>query len=435
MSEILETTQSVCPLCLHVLDADLVVRGKAVHMEKRCPQHGAFSAPVWPDVDHYRWTLSKATSPALPQSRHSSSSLGCPSDCGLCQTHLRRPCLVEISLTNQCNLRCPVCFMAAGDYRPQPDPTLSQIEAMLCRIIAQTGPQMAIQLTGGEPTIRPDLFDIIRTARRLGITAIEVNTNGLVIARDPGYAAGLLEAGLTGVYLQFDGLRPEIYRTIRGADLLETKLRAIQHCRQAGMRMILSMTIVEGVNDSEIGAVMDFALENNDIIIGLAMQPAFTSGRFTVADRHPMNMGDVIFRLSEQSHGILTPYDFLPTGCSHALCDAATYILPTQSGFQAPPRLLAAQHAGRESLLAAGTPQGAVLADLAAQLYPESGPGLSILLMNYMDAANMDLRRLRECSMVVADGEGRLLPFCSCQLTNQEGKKISELIELKKTPC
>jgi uncharacterized radical SAM superfamily Fe-S cluster-containing enzyme len=130
----------------------------------------------------------------------------------------------------------------------------------------------------------------------------------------------LAEAGISGIYLQFDGLTKEVYQIIRGEDLLATKLQAIENCRQAGIQVVLAMTVIEGVNQDQMGDVLKFALDNNDVIAGIAYQPAFGSGRFEVSMSKRLTMGDVVFLLSEQSQGLIEPYDIWPLGCSHPLC-------------------------------------------------------------------------------------------------------------------
>lgn len=425
--DVIDTTQSVCPVCLDVVEARIIVIDKAVHMEKECPRHGLFTSYLWPDVDHYNWMLSFKSSCLRPAQTRSSTAKECPTNCGLCTKHLRRPTLVELSLTDRCNLRCPVCFMAAENSGRQKktDPGLVQLEQMYRNILAATGPQTAIQLTGGEPTVRKDLLDIVRLGKSTGFDAIEINTNGLVIGNDPDYALRLAEAGVSGVYLQFDGLTSEVYQSIRGGDFLAAKLRAIENCRQAGLRMVLSMTIISGINDRQIGQVLDFALDNLDTIVGVAYQPAFGSGRFDVAASAPLTMGDVILQLAEQSNGRIEPYDLWPTGCSHPLCDATTYLIRDQQDYTPLTRMIGVRD--YFNYFDPSSPQGSVLPDIAEKLFRHTEPGLSILVMNYMDADNMDLRRLRECSMVVADAEGHLVPFCSCQLTNRNGLTRAEL--------
>lgn len=422
---VLESTKSLCPECLKVVDADIVVDGGAVYMEKDCPEHGHFSHYLWPDADHYQWHKSFRFNSVLPTHPQPIED-GCPSDCGLCVNHQKRPRLVELELTQSCNLRCPLCFMSAEGNRETKDADLSlkEIEQQLKAISDQVGPQTSLQLTGGEPTIRKDLIDIVRLCRQAGFSAIEINTNGIEIGRNPAYVKTLANAGITGIYMQFDGLTDDVYRTIRGADLLGTKLQAIENCRVAGVQVVLSMAIVRGVNDDQIGDLMRFALKNPDVVVGVAYQPAFTSGRFDFASDQPLTMGDVIFQLAEQSRGVIRPHDLWPTGCSHPLCDATTYVVrkPGQN-FKAIGQLIDV----RDYLKAHkfDSPQGSVLPDLAEQLCPElNQPGLSILVMNYMSAYDIDLERLQQCSMTVADSEGRLIPFCAYQLTDSKGRRL-----------
>ncbi len=424
--KLLELTQSVCPVCLDVIEARIVVNDKAVFMEKACPHHGSYSTYLWPDEEHYRW-LKNFKFPQIRPNTPKPLSKGCPEDCGPCQSHLHKPRLVELELTQRCNLRCPVCFMAADDNQAhvETDLSLVQIERQLVKIIEQCGPQTSIQLTGGEPTVRKDLPDIIALCREVGFSAIEVNTNGVVISRDLNYLEQLAASGATGIYMQFDGLDDKVFKKIRGANLMKTKLQAIENCRSIGMQIVLAMAVIRGINDDQMGRVLEFGLQNRDVIAGVAFQPAFGSGRFEITDKKPLTMGDAIYELSEQSNGLLSPYDFWPTGCSHPLCDATTYILPQPQGLIPMSRIIDVQDYMHHFNPA--SPQGSVLPDIADKMYPDHGPGLSILIMNYMDALSMDLNRLQQCSMTVANEDGSQIPFCSYQLTNIDGLKRSEL--------
>lgn len=422
-----DVTESVCPVCLKVIKARIVSWDKAVYLEKSCPDHGPATSYLWPDTKHYYWMSNFKVPPVFP---HTSIPVqqGCPKDCGLCHAHLRHPTLVEIEVTERCNLRCPVCFMAAEEFRTlaPPDPSLETIAAKYRYILQNTSPQTSIQLTGGEPTIRRDLPEIVRLGRDLGFGAIEVNTNGVAIGGHPDYLKRLAEAGISGIYLQFDGLTAAVYERIRGEDLLGIKLRAIGNCRAAGVQVVLAMTVIKGINEDQLGQVLTFALQNRDVVAGIAYQPAFGSGRFDVSLPKRLTMGDVIFLLSEQSQGLLEPYDFWPLGCSHPLCSSATYLVEDQGELQPLTKRLTPEeylHAFNPN-----SPQGAVFADIAMDKYPDLKPGLSILIENYMDASNMDLKKIKECSMVVAGKEGGLVPFCLYQLTNIEGKKQDEFV-------
>jgi 7,8-dihydro-6-hydroxymethylpterin dimethyltransferase len=425
---LLDQTQSVCPHCLEVIDARIVARGSVVYMEKQCPEHGDFTTYLWPDVEHYRWMNSFRFPRVAPEHPLAPGSLkGCPEDCGLCKAHLRHPTLVEIELTERCNLRCPVCFMAAESLQAAalPGPDQGELARLYRSIMEKTGPHTSIQLTGGEPTIREDLPEIVRLGRRAGFTSIEVNTNGVVIAKDPEYLAELVQAGISGIFLQFDGLGSEVYHTIRGADLLPVKLQAIENCRQAGIQVVLAMTIIKGINEDQIGDVLAFALKNRDVVAGIAYQPAFGSGRFDVSAESRLTMGDIAFLLAQQSRGILKPYDLWPLGCSHPTCDAATYIVEKNGRFHALTSLIT-----REEYVEhfdPASPQGSVLPDIAEKMFPDLDAGLSIVVLSYMDATDLDLKRLKECSMTVAGPDGSLIPFCSHQLTNIHGQKRAEI--------
>ncbi len=268
----IRATRSLCPVCLRAIDGRIVSRGKAVYLEKSCPEHGPMESRIWPDADHYEWMQGFHLPVVRPEIAR--EPVGeCPRSCGICTRHLRKTTLVEMELTRRCNMRCPVCFMGAEE-KPD-DPDLEAIRSMYASIHEEMGPDVSIQLTGGEPTLRDDLAEIVRLGASMGFSAIEINTNGLAVSRNPDLPAALKEAGASGIYLQFDGLTPEVYTKIRGADLLADKLRVIEHCRKAGIQVVLAMTVIRGINDGEIGKVLEFALQNIDVVAGLALQPAF----------------------------------------------------------------------------------------------------------------------------------------------------------------
>jgi 7,8-dihydro-6-hydroxymethylpterin dimethyltransferase len=410
-------TRTLCPVCLRVIDGRVVSRSKAVYLERSCPEHGPAECRVWPDADHYEW-MRTFSLPAVRPNIALEPVADCPSGCGICNRHLRKTCLIEIEVTRRCNMRCPVCFMGAEEDAGDSD--RESIRTMYASILEEMGPDVSIQLTGGEPTIRSDLPEIVRLGASIGFSAIEVNTNGLALSRDPGLAPELKEAGASGIYLQFDGLTPEVYKEIRGADLLAEKLRVIEHCREAGLQVVLAMTVIKGINDGEIGALLEFALQNIDVVAGLALQPAFFAGRFEVETPDRLSMGDVIFLLAEQSGGLIDPYDIWPLGCSHPLCSAGVYLVEVQgNGFVPSSRFISREEYVRE--FDPNSPQGSVFADLLARREGYTGRGLSVVVMNYMDAWTMDLERLQECSMTVKTADLRTVPFCAYHLTTAKG--------------
>ncbi|MBE6471093.1 MAG: radical SAM protein [Coriobacteriaceae bacterium] len=414
------TTRSICPECLRQLPAvDVVHDDGTVWMERTCPDHGFFEAYRWPNAEHYQAFRSLAL-PANPPARSFPMHAPCPFSCGICNHHARRPTQVGIEITQRCNLNCPVCFMAS--HEDDNELATEEFRGIFQTIRSFAGADVGVNLTGGEPTVRPDLASIVRIGREAGIRYIEISTNGLAIARNEAYLRELADAGISGVYLQFDGTTPEPYLATRGADLLQAKLSAIETCRRCGVQVVLAMTVVGGVNENQIGDVVRFALANNDIVVGVALQPAFTSGRFEVRRSVPLTMGDVIFALDAQTDGLIRVDDLVPLGCSHPLCDAGTYLARRNDEFIPVTRGLT--HEEYRAWYDPNSPQGAVLWDIAAKRVPDFEGGLSLIIMDYMDRSNVDLERMEQCSMFHATADGRLIPFCSSELNDAQGNRI-----------
>ncbi len=418
--KIIRKTQSVCPHCLISLPAMVYEKDNEVWMEKTCPEHGPLDVYLWPDVQHYEW-FCEYTFPKASRTPQTGSLKGCPHDCGLCPTHSRRITLPEIEVTWRCNLSCPVCFMF--DSTVPPDPSLDEIARMVETIRHFDGPGFPLQITGGEPTVRADLPQVIEIAKKNGATAVELNTNGMVIGRNIEYLKALKEAGLTNVYLQFDGPDPSTTKTLRGQDILPDKLRAIENCRREKVPVILSTTIVKGVNDTELGDLIHFAMDNLDAVSGLALQPAFVSGRFEVEQKKHLSVGDIASIVARQSDGRIDARDFWPVGSSHPLCYGSTYLLKENGSYIPFTKRLKEEDYRR--MFNSASPQGAVFMDIVAETSP-SGllPGLPILIMEYMDAWTMDLERARECNLAVTLSDGTSIPFCVYHLTDIHGRRL-----------
>ena len=222
-----------------------------------------------------------------------------------------------------------------------------------------------------------------------------------------------------------------MYKGTCGRDILATKLKVIERCREVGIQVVLSVAVVSGLNDDQLGDLLRFSLENADVVAGLALQPAFTSGRFDAERAMPMSAGDVIFDLAEQSDGLLRVEDIWPLGCSNPLCDTGVFLVhgtspegvPAHpSGFYPATRAMTTEEY-REGY-SPDSPQGSVFLDILSKKGVEVKSGLSVIIMNYMDAVSMDTQRLRECSMMVTVPDGRAIPFCSYHLTDSSGRRV-----------
>ncbi|MDH5314178.1 MAG: radical SAM protein, partial [Actinomycetota bacterium] len=202
----LEVTKSICPVCKSVIDAEVNVRDDKVYLRKRCRDHGPFEALVYGDAQMYMDSLRFNKPGTLPLETQTEAVDGCPLDCGLCPEHKQHACVALIEVNSNCNLDCPVCFADSGH---QPDGfslDAGQVETMIDTFVRAEGEPEVLMFSGGEPSIHPEIVEFIAMAKRKGVRQAVLNTNGIRLARDAGFAEQLAEHG-TGIYLQFDGLR------------------------------------------------------------------------------------------------------------------------------------------------------------------------------------------------------------------------------------
>lgn len=242
----LKTTSSICPECHNVLPAKLFSKGRKVMIGKSCPDHGYYEDIYWSDLEQWeRARRYAAVGDGLANPR-TSRSRGCPYDCGICPNHKSQTILSIIDVTNRCNLKCPICFANAASAGYVYEPTIDEIFKMIDNLAANKPVSVkALQLSGGEPTLRDDLPEIVKYAHKAGIHHVEVNTNGIRISKDSAYLKRLLEADVSSFYLQFDGVTGEPFKVTRGLDLLPTKLQALENLRAEGHdSVILVVTLV-----------------------------------------------------------------------------------------------------------------------------------------------------------------------------------------------
>jgi len=324
------TTTSLCPYCLRRLPATVARRGDEVWLERTCPEHGEVRALVWrgpPGYDEWR------RSGSGPGCGDPAENPDCPTACGLCAGHVRQTCCVLLEVTARCDLECPICF--AGARRDAAaDPSLAEIGRWYRRLLARA-PGCNVQLSGGEPTVRDDLPQVVALGRSLGIAFLQLNTNGLRLASEPGYAATLAAAGLQTVFLQFDGVDDAVHRALRGRPLAALKERAVEHCARAGLGVVLVPTVVRGVNLDELDRILDFALERLPAVRGIHLQPLALLGRYpdarAAADAR-VTLPEVMRELAAQSAGRIALDDLVPGDCEHALCSFSREYLRTVDG-------------------------------------------------------------------------------------------------------
>ncbi|MHC1743191.1 MAG: radical SAM (seleno)protein TrsS [Syntrophobacteraceae bacterium] len=442
---LLSETESVCPECLAAIPARRVARGDDVYLVKNCPEHGRFEAVIWRGMTHYAsWVRPKLSSyPTFPSTP---VRMGCPRDCGLCPEHRQTTCTALIEVTQRCNLQCPFCFADAGQDCIE-DPSPSQIEALLLTLRAASG-LCNVQLSGGEPTLREDLPEIVSRARTLGFPFVQLNTNGLRLANEPSYVKALSEAGLSSVFLQFDSVEDSVYRRLRARDLFRQKQLAIDHCSGNGIGVVLVPTIVPGINVDQIGPIIQFAVQGMPGIRGVHFQPVSYFGRFPVApsDEDRITIPDVLAAMEAQTTGLIRTAHFSPPACENAFCSFhGNFVLladgklhpwsqpnSSQCGCKPIPAAEGATRARRfvsefwaaprNPPLPPDTPSAPGLGGWDDFLDRVRTHSLCISGMAFQDVWNLDLERLRDCCIHVVHPDGRIIPFCAYNLTDRHGQ-------------
>ncbi len=458
-------TKSICPECRKKIDAWISTQGDKVFIEKECDKHGHFRDVVWSNKYDYDRAEAFRIAGREPDNPQRTEDRGCPFDCGICPQHKSSTLLAIIDVTNKCNLKCPICFAHASESENIYEPSREQIFSMLKNLRNNRPyPAPALQFSGGEPTLRENLPEFIQTAKKLGFVHVEVNTNGIKLSQSVEYCKILKKAGVDTIYLQFDGFTPDVYKLTRGRDLVDTKMKAIENCRTAGMRsIVLVVTLIKGVNEGQLGDIIRFAADNFDVVRCINVQPLSFAGRTPEEDldNYRITIPDFMKCVEEQTDGNIKSSDFYPVPCvvpisravgvlknekfpeftAHPHCGMATYffvdkgnIVPINRYADVDKFLSSMRdiHAcalkGRKfqaKLKLLRSLRFLKLGMLRKHIWPVLSKGSyealeeihykMILLssMHFMDVHNFDCDRVSRCVIHYAVPDGRLIPFCS----------------------
>ncbi|HZV92757.1 MAG TPA: radical SAM protein, partial [Caldimonas sp.] len=397
------------------------------------------------------WRLGRETyikPPEMPLRFNTGMHWGCPYDCGLCPDHMQHSCLTIVEITDHCNLACPVCYAESGPHR-QVHRDLATVERMLDAIVANEGEADVVQLSGGEPTLHPQIFEILDAARRRPIRHLMLNTNGIRIANEAGFAERLAEypPGFE-VYLQFDSFERDALMTLRGSDLRRIRERALENLNRVGLSTTLVMTIARGVNDGEVGRLIEYAAQQ-PCVRGVTLQPIQFAGRtdgVTPAGQR-LTLTEVRQSILDQS-AFFTAADIIPVPCNPDAL-AMGYALKTAAGivpltrFVGPEVLLAGD---RNTIVFESEPalKDAVFKLFSTNLGPESqatclsslmcclpqvqAPRIGydsvfrVLVMAFMDAVDFDVRAMKKSCVHIVQPDGRIIPFEAFNLLYRDGK-------------
>jgi uncharacterized radical SAM superfamily Fe-S cluster-containing enzyme len=452
-----ELTRSLCPQCKQVIDAQIHLKENRVLMRKRCPDHGWFEAMVSADAEGYVNSLKYNKPGTIPLEFATEIKEGCPKDCGLCPEHKQHTCLALIEVNTGCNLACPTCFADAG---PGYNLSLEQVDTMLEAFIRAEGDPEVVQFSGGEPTLHPQLFQMIQLAREKGVRHVMVNTNGRRIAQDATWARKLGELRPM-VYLQFDSLEDETYMKLRGEPLLVEKLKALERLAELDLNTILVAAVERGVNEHEVGALIQFGLEH-PAVRGVNFQPVTHTGRhlpFDPANR--ITIPEVIQRIQEQTQDLFMRSDFVPVPCCHPGCQSITYAYMEDGRVTPLPRVLnvddyldyitnrawpdpseEVKHALEGLWSSNAVPGTEALADrftcatcnidLAISSVDLARRIFAISVKDFMDAYTFDVKKVMKCCVGVLTPDGRIIPFCAYNNVGYR-EEVRETLRLDRT--
>jgi uncharacterized radical SAM superfamily Fe-S cluster-containing enzyme len=452
-----ELTNSLCATCLRKVEAKIVIQDDCVYLHKWCPEHRFQKVLISTDAEYYKLSRQTLKPGQMPLRFNTPIKYGCPYDCGLCPDHEQHSCLTLVEVTDQCNLTCPICYSESSPHRLE-HRTLEQIEFMLDCVVRNEGEPDVVQISGGEPTIHPEFFAILDAAKARPIKHLMVNTNGIKIANDAEFTRRL--AGYMPrfeLYLQFDSLKSEPLRVLRGVDLSDVRRRALDRLNEHNISTTLVVTLKKGLNDDEIGSILEFALKQR-CVRGVTFQPIQAAGRLEDFDpaRDRLTLGEVRQQILRQ-FPLFRPEDVIPVPC-HPDCLAMAYALKLDgkviplTGMLDPKLLLHGQgntimyeqnDALRGELFklfstgASPASSAVSLKQLLCCLPLVEAPAsityenvFRVIIMQFLDAYNFDVRSVKKTCVHIVHPDGRIIPFDTFNMFYR-GDKENRLKELQ----
>jgi uncharacterized radical SAM superfamily Fe-S cluster-containing enzyme len=450
-------TISLCPDCLKRVNAKIVFDDDKVYMLKRCPEHGNSKVLIADDIAYYKNIRNYNKPSEIPYKFNTKTHYGCPYDCGLCPDHEQHSCLTIVEITDRCNLNCPTCYAGLspsyGRHR-----TFDEVKSMLDAIVENEREPDVVQISGGEPTIHPQFFEILDYAKKLPIKHLMLNTNGIEIAKDFEFAKRLMSYTPDfEIYLQFDSFDEKALLSLRGANLKKIREKALDHLNELNLSTTLVVTLQKGLNDHEIARIIDFGLQQK-CVRGITFQPTQIAGRIEHfnPERDRITLTEVRNQILKQSD-LFTPDDLIPVPCNPDALVMA-YVLKLNGNhlpltrFINPNDLLdnskntivyeqdESLHRKMIEIFSTGisTEQASSkLNNLLCCLPFVQAPNLSydnlfrIIIMQFIDAYNFDVRAIKKSCVHIVNKDNKIIPFETMNLFYRDDKKdiLNSLLE------
>lgn len=439
-------TQSLCERCHDVVPAKIIFQNDNVYYLKRCKEHGAQKTLISTDIPYFLRCKDYLKPGDMPHQFQTRIKHGCPHDCGLCPDHEQHSCLAIFDIIDECNMHCPICYADSGPKRGNAK-SMEEIDAMLATLVASEMEPDLVQLSGGEPTLHPQIHEIIAKLMDSPVRHLMLNTNGIRIAREEGFAEKLAQhrQGFE-VYLQFDSLNSEALKNIRGIDARPTRLAALEKLEKNNISTTLVCTVKRGVNDQEINEIIAFA-RGWRCVRGITFQPIQEAGRsedFGKTDR--FTLSDIRRNIVDGDNPF-TDADMLPLPChpeniciGYALRSGEELVpvsglMPKEmllqgSGnsitFEKDEELREAFHKAF-SLDACSEAAGEKLQALLCCLPKVQAPELQyenvfrIVIMSFMDAYDFCISSVKRSCVHFVTPDGKIYPFDTYNLFYRDG--------------
>ena len=325
---LLYETTSLCRECKNAVPARVVTSPSAeVWMRKICRDHGEQSVRLSTNAEWYEKTRAWQRLPVPPRGAKRQIELGCPFDCGPCDSHTQRVRLPVVTITSACNLDCPICYV----HNKNDDAfnmSTQDFESVLERLRAEHGRELDIlNLTGGEPTLHPDFLQLLERAQEAGVHRVTICSNGIRLAHDERLVVELKRLGAR-VALSFDSFETQADYALQGAHLVDLKLRCLDLLEKHQVDTTLIPVMTKGVNDHEIGRILEFGLQRSNVRHIEIHTMTFTGqsgASFPKSGR--ISTYEVLERIEATTAGLLSASDFVPSPCAHPLCYQIAYLL------------------------------------------------------------------------------------------------------------
>lgn len=450
-------TISLCSKCLRRVEAKIIFQNNNVYMLKRCPEHGTEKVLIADDINYYKNCRNFMKPSEMPLKFNTPVEHGCPYDCGLCTDHEQHSCLSLIEITDRCNLTCPTCYSGSsptyGRHR-----TVEEVEKMLDIIVANEGQPDVVQISGGEPTIHPDFFTILDIAKTKPIKHLMVNTNGIKISSDEEFVKKLSTyMPKFEIYLQFDSFKQEALEKLRGRDLREVRMKALEMLNKYNISTTLVVTLQKGVNDDEIGKIIEFALTQK-CVRGVTFQPVQVAGRLENFDpsKERYTLTEVRSSILNQTN-IFNPDDLIPVPCNPDAL-AMAYALKVDGKVVPLTRMINPEELLNNSKNTIVYEQDEVLKSHLIKMFSTANlvetvnddmksllcclPNISapqfgyenifrVIIMQFIDAYNFDVRAIKKSCVHIVNKDGKIIPFETMNLFYRD-EKVNKLEELRK---